>query len=239
VQVVTFLCIVSFVYNEAFQALYIILLALFHDLTIVTIAYDHQVASKAPEQPTVVMLIFVAYACGFTLAASSTVLYAYGGLFLSSRFTEFAYKESCMFLQISNSSAFLIFCARTTGFWFASKPAIELFLSAIVSQCVVNLFLLFSDGFIVVELDPSDIGRIWLYDICWLVIIDLVKMGINMIQNAEKEAMDTYPVSRQSFGGKTSGSAGGARGGTRMSKDVRVSLSGQPMTPRGATAVLS
>ena len=39
VQVVAFLCIVSFVYNDTFDALYIILLALFHDLTIVTIAY--------------------------------------------------------------------------------------------------------------------------------------------------------------------------------------------------------
>merc|ERR1719327_2597515 len=78
VQVVAFLCIVSFVYNEAFDALYIILLALFHDLTIVTIAYDHQVASATPEQPTVLMLIVVAYAMGFTLAASSTMLYAYG-----------------------------------------------------------------------------------------------------------------------------------------------------------------
>merc|ERR1719287_52521 len=62
VQVVAFLCIVSFVYNDAFDALYIILLALFHDLTIVTIAYDHQTASAKPEHPTVMMLIVVAYA---------------------------------------------------------------------------------------------------------------------------------------------------------------------------------
>merc|ERR1719247_3118111 len=37
VQVVAFLCVVSFVYNEVFEALYIILLALFHDLTILYI----------------------------------------------------------------------------------------------------------------------------------------------------------------------------------------------------------
>ena len=48
VQVVAFLCVVSFVYNDVFDALYIILLALFHDLTIVTIAYDHQTASAKP-----------------------------------------------------------------------------------------------------------------------------------------------------------------------------------------------
>ena len=36
VQVVAFLCIVSIVYNEAFDALYIILLALFHDCLLYT-----------------------------------------------------------------------------------------------------------------------------------------------------------------------------------------------------------
>merc|ERR1719327_1261252 len=86
VQVVAFLCIVSFVFNEAFEALYIILLALFHDLTIVTIAYDLQVPSMTPEHPTVMMLIVVAYALGAVLSTSSVLLYAYGGSFLTSKF---------------------------------------------------------------------------------------------------------------------------------------------------------
>merc|ERR1719230_1876928 len=168
VQVVAFLCVVSFVYNEAFEALYIILLALFHDLTIVTIAYDHQIPSAKPDHPTVVMLIFVAYSLGFVLSASSTILYAYGGSFLSSAFmTDFKYKQSCMFLQISNSSAILIFNARTQGFSFLSMPAIQLFMSAVVSQVFVNYMLLNSGGVIVEELDPSDVLNIWLYDLSW------------------------------------------------------------------------
>ena len=239
VQVVAFLCVVSFVYNEAFQALYIILLALFHDLTIVTIAYDHQEASAAPEHPTVVMLIVVAYACGLTLAASSTTLYAMGGLFLSDKFKSFEYKESCMFLQVSNSSAFLIFCARTSGFFFLSVPALELFLSAVVSQMVVNLFLLFSGGFIVVQLDPYDIAAIWAYDIAWLLIIDLVKMSINKVQNVEQAAMSSV-TSRNSFtaGPRKSSSKTSTRASKAgMKSDVRVSISGQPVTPRGGAAL--
>ena len=69
VQVVTFLTIISFAYNDAFIALYIILLALFHDLTIVTIAYDYQVASHKPETPTVKMLVVVAYSMAMVPAA--------------------------------------------------------------------------------------------------------------------------------------------------------------------------
>merc|ERR1719453_917855 len=208
VQVVTFLCIVSFVYNEAFEALYIILLALFHDLTIVTIAYDHQVPSAKPETPTVAMLIFVAYSMGLTLAASSTILYAYGGDFLTAAFnTDFKYKQSCMFLQISNSSAILIFNARTTGFSFLSKPCIQLFLSAVVSQAFVNYMLLFSNGFIVAELDPYDLGMIWAYDLAWLIIINLVKMSILRIQDGPGEQQSlTDTFSRNSFHGTRAGS---------------------------------
>merc|ERR1719183_2783080 len=216
VQVVAFLCIVSFVYNDVFEALYIILLALFHDLTIVTIAYDHQTASAKPEHPTVLMLIVVAYGLGAVLSTSSILLYAYGGKFLSSKFlTDFKYKQSCMFLQISNSSAILIFNARTQGFSFLSMPAIQLFLSAVVSQVFVNLMLLFSGGFIVEQLAPMDILKIWIYDLAWLVIIDLVKMAIIRIQDGpEEHATIGTTVSRQSFHGRRAGSKIFSMGGT-------------------------
>merc|ERR1719326_2888673 len=118
---------------------------------------------------------------GLVLSASSTILYAYGSKFLTAAFTEsFKYKQSCMFLQISNSSAILIFNARTTGFSFLSKPALQLFLSAVVSQVVVNLAMYF--GIIVEALAVHDIIAVWLYDLSWLIIIDLVKMSIIKIQ---------------------------------------------------------
>merc|ERR550532_3296356 len=53
VQVVFFLAALALFFDLRFKALYIILLALFHDLQIVTIAYDKQVASPFPETPTV------------------------------------------------------------------------------------------------------------------------------------------------------------------------------------------
>jgi len=234
VQVVAFLCIVSFVYNEAFEALYIILLALFHDLTIVTIAYDHQVPSAKPEQPTVKMLIFVAYACGFVLSLESVMLYVYGGKFLTPAFSDpnyFKYKETCMFLQISNSSAILIFNARTTGFSFLSKPCFELFMSALISQAFVNSIMLFGNGFIVEEMDPYDVLAIWCYDLCWLVIIDLVKMTILRIQNGPIQGVEA--TKGRNFQGRSgSKSVEGKRrsGAPSLSKNIRVSkVTGQPI----------
>jgi len=212
VQVVAFLCIVSFAYNEAFDALYIILLALFHDLTIVTIAYDHQTPSASPEHPTVMMLIVVAYAMGAVLAASSTVMYAYGEHFLSASFADpgyFKYKESCMFLQISHSSAILIFAARTTGFSFMSRPATELFLSAVVSQAIVNAFLLMPGNFIVEQLAISDVATIWLYDFAWLLVLDITKMAILNVQNGEIAPLE-LTESRAGFGALGGGKSPGS-----------------------------
>merc|ERR1719424_1435243 len=235
VQVVAFLSVVSFVYNDVFEALYIILLALFHDLTIVTIAYDHQIASAKPEQPTVLMLIVVAYGLGAVLSTSSKFL------------TDFKYKQSCMFLQISNSSAILIFNARTTGFSFLSKPAIQLFLSAVVSQVFVNWLLLTSGGFIVAQLAPSDVPAIWAYDLSWLIIIDLVKMSILYLQNGPESINDVLDINggaSKSFHGRRSGSKIFSTHGTAYQKlaaqraSMRVSISGMPITKTNAAPLI-
>merc|ERR1719343_1357425 len=119
-----------------------------------------------------------------------------------------------MFLQISNSSAILIFNARTQGFSFLSKPAIQLFLSAVVSQLFVNALLLCSGGFIVEQLNPKDVALIWAYDLLWLVVIDLVKMAIIYIQDGSTGGASVVP--RRS-------------GGVSVSKDLRISLNGTPM----------
>jgi len=228
VQVVAFLCVVSFAFNEAFDALFIILLALFHDLTIVTIAYDHQLPSPHPEQPTVMMLIVVAYTMGAVLSTSSVLLYVMGEQFLSEKFSNpstFRYKETCMFLQLSNSSAILIFNARTQGFSFLSMPAIQLFMSAVVSQFIVNTFIKFSGGFIVEQLESADMLKIWAYDLSWLIIIDLVKMGIIRIQDGPMTSVADTKSRNRAFGSK----AGPGRMSKGLSKDLRVSISGRPM----------
>jgi H+-transporting ATPase len=233
VQVVVFLSIISFCFNDKFDALYIILLALFHDLTIVTIAYDYQVASPKPETPTVKMLVVVAYSMAMVLAASSTLLYIYGGKFLSSAYsTVFPYKESCMFLQISNSSAILIFNARTIGFSFLSKPHHLLFMSAVVSQAFINAILLFGNGFIVEQLDPMDVLLIWAYDFSWLIIIDLVKIAILKLQegptSSVEDTVGRNGMMRSSRSRSKSGSVTRRSGAPKLSKDLRVSLSGAP-----------
>merc|ERR1719386_152196 len=88
VQVVFFLAALAFFYNLRFRALYIILLALFHDLQIVTIAYDNQVAGEKPETPTVVGLLLQSWTMGILMFVQTIILVQYGHAFLSDEFNE-------------------------------------------------------------------------------------------------------------------------------------------------------
>merc|ERR1712050_184915 len=83
VQVVFFLATTAILYDLKFKALYIILLALFHDLQIVTIAYDKQVAESKPETPTVLGLILQSYAMGILMFVQTIMLVMQGHLFLT------------------------------------------------------------------------------------------------------------------------------------------------------------
>jgi len=104
--------------------------------------------------------------------------------------------------------------------------------------------LLNSGGVIVEELLPSDIAGIWLYDLAWLIVIDLVKMSIIRIQDGAEEQVSLSAIqTRNSFHGRRSGSKIFSTNGTlykkvapsrrsgapALSKDLRVSMNGTPL----------
>jgi len=211
VQVVFFLACLALVFNVRFRALYIILLALFHDLQIVTIAYDHQVAGAKPETPSVMGLLGQSWTMGFLMFVETILLVGVGDQFMSEEFKKSAeetrrrgtekglemdkYQETCLFLQISNSSAILILSARTVGFFFTTMPAWQLLLSTAIGQVLINLWVLNPIGGLVAQLNSSDVIYIWVYDLCWLLALDLVKMGTGALWEKFKPAdIDKNPA---------------------------------------------
>jgi len=175
VQVVFFLTAIAFLFNATFQPFYVILLALLHDLQIVTIAYDHQVAGNVPETPTVMGLLLVSYTMGILMSIQTTLMYAHGRTFLAPEFhcmptaTQVCqYKDAAIFLQISNSSAILILSARSVKWFFSSMPAWQILFSTAIGQVVVN-------GMMLLRLQPHDIGLIWAYDLICLLVLDIAK----------------------------------------------------------------
>merc|ERR1719436_1755603 len=105
------------------------------------------------------------------------------------------YQMTAVFLQISNSSAILIFSARTLSFFFTSMPAWQLMFSTILGQVLVNIALLIPHNGLVKPMEPTDMGYVWAYDICWLLILDLVKMSANWIWDQYKDPnIDSNPA---------------------------------------------
>jgi len=208
VQVVFFLAALALVYDLRFKALYIILLALFHDLQIVTIAYDHQVAGTKPETPTVLGLIICSYAMGILMFIQTMMVVDQGHKFLSDTYkdaflktkgkngVEMAkYVETVIFLQISNSSAILILSARTVGFFFSTAPAWQLLFSTVLGQLAINICVFFPPMDLVSKLEVMDVALIWGYDFCWLIVLDIVKMTANALWEKLKPAdIDSNPA---------------------------------------------
>merc|ERR1712072_1252880 len=86
------------------------------------------------------------------------------------------YMETTIFLQISNSSAILILSARTLGFFFTTIPCWQLLFSTAIGQVLINLWVFKPPSTIVAKMDAADVGKIWAYDVLWLLILDVVKM---------------------------------------------------------------
>jgi H+-transporting ATPase len=200
VQVVFFLTAIAFISNGTFKALYIILLALLHDLQIVTIAYDKQIAGDMPETPTVMGLLVVSYTMGLSLCLSTVFMYYHGNLMLGPEFhTNEHYHDCAMFFQISNSSAILIFSARSVKWWFSPllgnskipKPAWQIVFSAMIGQVLIMAVMRFPSKAMesyIHRLAWSDILYIWGYDIIWLFILDIVKQLMMALWESYEEA---------------------------------------------------
>merc|ERR1712019_142499 len=157
---------------------------------------DHQVAGKKPETPTVLGLILQSYAMGILMFVQTIMLIEWGHNFMSTKFKDSydvsmdegnagneidKYMETTIFLQISNSSAILILSARTVGFFFSTMPAWQLLFSTALGQVLINIWVFNPPGTIVEKMEGSDVVAIWIYDLLWLLFLDVVKMSAGAV----------------------------------------------------------
>ncbi len=196
IQIVLCLSILIFASNCSINPTYIILLALFNDLTMLPIAYDSQCASKNPENPDVKKILFMSASLGL-LETFFTILFAYGinasGLSKSYLDVEMCADitvinpdesnpyskaiQGAIWLQMFIAAEILIFSARApTVFSLYLMPSPYLMVSVIIG-CIIasgmaNLYMSFGG------LPAQDIFLIWLYNIIALIIIDFIKVKI-------------------------------------------------------------
>lgn len=197
IQIVVVLTLLIFISNCTINSLFVILLALFNDITMLPIAYDIQQASRNPENPDVVKMLTVSFALGM-LSTVFSMVFAYG--VGPSGFGSLNYKmvpncptqlQAAIWLQMFISAELLIFCTRAPGFiWTSLRPSAPLFISVMIGNVIVSLLAGNTQKF--GNLPVEDILLIWCYDCVALVVVDFLKVSMYGYFNESTEVLPEF-----------------------------------------------
>ncbi|KAJ1445566.1 hypothetical protein M885DRAFT_549535 [Pelagophyceae sp. CCMP2097] len=208
VQIVSLLSLLIFVSEQTIKPLYVILLALLNDVTMITISYDNVVPSRSPEQPTIARLLRISCVFGALMTVASLIFYYAGPhIFLSPSFRgdRDAYTQSCIYLQISLGIEALIFITRVPEApFYSSVPVSSLLFSVLGANLLVTALVV--SGTLGPPLKWSDVGATWAYDALWFLLVDLVKVPLTL--SLEK----CFPPPPNAIGVRTAESTAGFAG---------------------------
>ena len=201
IQIVTVLTLLIYIADCSIDSLYIVLLALFNDITMLPIAYDLQVASKNPEHPDVRKMLIMSLLLG-AAEAGLTLLFAFGiqhvPIFkgdyssLQPRAKGFTVcdtsTQAIIWLQMFIAAEILIFSARAQSYiWLSIRPSIALFVS-VLAGCFIFCMLAGQSGAFG-SLPAIDILLIWAYDLVGLFVIDALKVQIMYVFGESTEIL--------------------------------------------------
>lgn len=194
VQIVSVLTLLIYISNCPINSLFIILLALFNDLSMLPIAYDAQQASAVPENPNVNQMLLLSLLFG-SLEVAFTMLWAYVSFqtnwFLSDLTITTCTNQSQagVWLQMTLSAEFLIFAARAPSYiWLSIAPSPALF-SSVMLACLVTSVLVGAVEYFG-KLFITDILIIWAYCLICLVVIDFAKVMYLEFMNEFSAVLD-------------------------------------------------
>ncbi len=153
-------------------ALMIILLALFNDIPILAIAYDHTLVEKQPVQWQMRQVLTIASGLGGVGILSSFILLIFGKDLLNLSIPQI---QSFIFLKLSLAGHQTLFIARTKNAFFSKPYPAPILIGAILStQLIAALFV--GLGVVMTAIPWSYIGLIWVYTLAWMFILDRVKI---------------------------------------------------------------
>src|ERR1041385_1138984 len=178
IAIMVFVVLASIYYHFfPLTAIMLIALALLDDVPIMTIAFDN---ASVPPQP-------VKWELDRVLVISSVlgllgVIQSFGLLYLgvTVHHLQHAQLQTMMFLQLVAGGHLMLFVVRTRGpFWKPPYPSLRLFFAIVATQ-IAAVFMC-SQGWLVPPLSWGSIGFVWAYNIAWLIVQDMFKLGLYRI----------------------------------------------------------
>ena len=161
----------------------IILLALMDDVPIMTIAYDNTLLPRKPVRWNMRRLLLGSSLLGLLSVAQSFGLLLVGMEWLSNpdwqAWASLTHEQvqTAVFLQLVAGGHLLLFVVRSRGPFFGRPwPAWPLFLALVGTQVLAVLVCGF--GWFVAAIPWTIIALVWAYLLAWMLVLDLVKLGL-------------------------------------------------------------
>lgn len=180
VQIVLSLTLLIFISNCPVNSIFVILLALFNDLTMLPVAYDQQKPSSTPDTLSIKNMLILSITLGLC-QTSFTMLWAYVSYRIPALFEGNLNVMTCslraraaIWVQLTLSTELLIFSTRAaTLIWISYPPSSSLLLSVILGSVIISVLAGTVPTFGL--LYATDILLIWVYSLLALAIIDAIK----------------------------------------------------------------
>ena len=173
-SILVFVVATMLIYNQyPLTTIMIILLALLDDIPIMTIAWDNAELSPKPVRWQMDRLLAISIVLGALALAQSFALYLLARDYFNIGIAE---TRTMMFLRFILGGHLLLFVTRTRHPLFRPPyPSWQLLTAIVATQIVGVLFVGF--GWLMPAISWTAIGLIWAYDIVWMVVMDVFKLG--------------------------------------------------------------
>merc|ERR1712232_467812 len=207
IQIVVVLSIFIYGYDVVMNPLYVILLALLNDISMIPIAQDNAAPSSSPEIPSMPQILLASLIYGGLLTIQSIAFFEFGkhsswleGADAICNKHDCKYLSAAAYLQISIAIEFVILSCRAPGFVLSPKylcdpdvrPSWPLMAGIMFANLLVSI--LAGVGVEIPHIKWIDILAIWAYDIACLIIIDIIKVIFRFWQLPWMSAGASYDV---------------------------------------------
>src|SRR5437667_2332173 len=178
IAIMVFVVLASIYYHFfPLTAIMLIALALLDDVPIMTIAFDNATVPPQPVRWELDRVLVISSVLGLPGVIQSFALLYLGDTL---HHLELPQLQTMLFLQIVDDCHLMLVVVRARGpFWKPPYPSSRLFFAIIATQ-IVAVFMC-SQGWLVPALPWGIIGFVWAYNIGWMIVQDIVKLGLYRI----------------------------------------------------------
>lgn len=175
ISIMLFIVQIMVIYSvQILTPVMIIMLALLDDVPVMLIAFDNAKVSSRPSKWDMRRVLSVS-----SILALLSVIQSFGLVRYLHRemHLDLATLQTAMFMQLVIAGHLPLFSTRSRRFFFQPPAPEWKFFSAIMGTQVLAA-LLAANGWLVNPISWRLIGWIWVYNLAWLAVLDVVKVGL-------------------------------------------------------------